>query len=125
MSLFSRLKPLDRPDLVQAYLYRCMVNRISSSARRQRLWERTAGRLTAAESQANELVGLVDERDQLRRALAVLPPRMRAALVLRHYVGLSEQETADVLHCSVGNVKALVHRARERLQRQLAPTEEL
>lgn len=39
-----------------------------------------------------------------------LPPRQRAAVVLRYYEDLSGRETAEVLDCSVGAAKQLVTR---------------
>jgi len=45
-------------------------------------------------------------RDRLRRALLGVPPRQRAALVLRFYEDLSEAETARVMRCSVGTIKS-------------------
>ncbi|MGK4579135.1 SigE family RNA polymerase sigma factor [Kitasatospora sp. HPMI-4] len=68
----------------------------------------------------------VDDRDLLRRALAELAPRTRAAVVLRHYVGLTLEEAAQTLGCSVGNVKSLASRGlnqlRAALERQSAAT---
>jgi RNA polymerase sigma factor (sigma-70 family) len=43
-------------------------------------------------------------------ALRTLPPRQRAAVVLRYYEDLSERESAEVLGCSVGTAKQLVTR---------------
>jgi DNA-directed RNA polymerase specialized sigma24 family protein len=39
--------------------------------------------------------------------------------VLRLYAGLSEEETAEVLGCSLGTVKSNLHHARRRLTRAL------
>lgn len=47
----------------------------------------------------------------IRKAVAALPPRQRAALVLRYYAGLSVAETADTLDCAEGTVKSLTHKA--------------
>jgi RNA polymerase sigma factor (sigma-70 family) len=46
----------------------------------------------------------------VRAALTKLPARKRACVVLRHYYGLSEQETAQTLGISVGTVKSQTSR---------------
>ncbi len=56
------------------------------------------------------------EQDLLWRALAQLPPGQRAVLVLRYYEDLTEAQTAAVLGCSVGSVKAQTFRALARLR---------
>jgi RNA polymerase sigma-70 factor (sigma-E family) len=57
-----------------------------------------------------------DLRDALIRALATLPPRQRAVLVLRYWEQLSEAEAASVLGCSVGTVKSSASRGLARLR---------
>jgi hypothetical protein len=49
-------------------------------------------------------------RQALVAALAQLPPRQRAVLVLRYWEQLTEAETAGMLGCSVGNVKSTASR---------------
>lgn len=44
-------------------------------------------------------------------ALRALPAQQRVVLVLRYWGGLTEQETADQLGCSVGTVKSRASRA--------------
>ena len=51
--------------------------------------------------------------------LATLPVRQRAALTLRYWAGLNNQEIADALRCRVGTVKSLISRGLERLRRDL------
>jgi RNA polymerase sigma-70 factor (sigma-E family) len=55
-------------------------------------------------------------RQALIRALAQLPPRQRAVLVLRYWEGLSEAESAETLGCSVGTVKSSASRGLARLR---------
>ena len=47
----------------------------------------------------------VTARDELWNVLHLLPPRQRAAVVLRFCEDLSEAQTADLMGCSVGTVK--------------------
>lgn len=64
-----------------------------------------------------------EEIDELRSAVAGLPDRQRAAIVLRHWAGLSMEEIANDLGCSVGTVKSQVSRGVERLRTNLAGDE--
>src|SRR6266705_3216949 len=56
----------------------------------------------------------------LLRALACLPARKRACVVLRFYLDLSEADTAAALGVSVGTVKSQTAKALRRLERLLA-----
>ena len=60
-----------------------------------------------------------ERAERVRMAVAELPPRQRAALVLRVYQEMSHQEIADVLGSSVGAVKANVFHALQSLKRRL------
>ncbi|MFC0509074.1 SigE family RNA polymerase sigma factor [Micromonospora costi] len=55
-------------------------------------------------------------RQALVQALATLPPRQRAVLVLRYWEQLTEAESAAVLGCSVGTVKSTASRGLSRLR---------
>jgi RNA polymerase sigma-70 factor, ECF subfamily len=57
----------------------------------------------------------------VRRAVATLPPLQREAIVLFEYQEMSLAEIAMVCEADVGTIKARLHRARERLRRELAP----
>jgi RNA polymerase sigma-70 factor (ECF subfamily) len=56
---------------------------------------------------------------EIAQAVRQLPPKQRAAFVLRYYLELSEAETAEKLQCSPGTVKQHLHRARQRLAQML------
>ncbi len=55
--------------------------------------------------------------DELADAVASLPFRQRAVIVLRYYGGLSEAEIAAALGCRNGTVKSLAARALTKLER--------
>jgi RNA polymerase sigma-70 factor (sigma-E family) len=58
-------------------------------------------------------------RLSLWHELQLLPPRQRAALVLRYYEDLTEAQTAEILNCSIGTVKSQVSAALEKLRARL------
>lgn len=64
------------------------------------------------------LAAIVDgeERMLLRKEINDLPKRQRKTLLLRVYAGLSCSETAEVMNCSEGAVKAQYHHAVKRLR---------
>ena len=64
----------------------------------------------------------VDERERMTDALATLPPRMRAVLVLRYTEDLSEAATAELLRCSVHTVRSQTVRGLARLRTLLGAT---
>jgi RNA polymerase sigma-70 factor (sigma-E family) len=113
----GRFRHLREPDDLPAYLRRTIVNLFTSQLRRRRLeraWLRREGGREPAASNADLPV-----RDDLWRALALLPERQRAALVLRYYEDLSEEESARVLGCSTGALNQLVVRARTTLRQHI------
>ena len=101
----------------EGYLRRTLYNLAADGWRRQRAWRR---RLPLLQSETATAVAdgtrEVDTRDALIRLLMQLPPRQRAVIVARYWEQLSEAETAMVLGCSVGSVKASASRGLQRLR---------
>lgn len=62
---------------------------------------------------ARELVGYV------RAALDALPPRQRQLIILRDLIGMSAEETSEVLELSLEAQRAMLYRARGNLRNQL------
>jgi len=114
---WPRLTNREAPD---AFVRRVMVTTQASWWRRRRVREDTAA--VVPERAVADSTRAADVRDELWRALARLPVRMRAVLVLRYWEDLSEAETARVLGCSAGTVKSQASRGLARLRDELAPT---
>lgn len=55
----------------------------------------------------------------IHAAVRALPDRQRTVVILCRFEGLSYEEIAEVLNCSVSSVKSLLHRARQTLKEQL------
>lgn len=60
-------------------------------------------------------------RREVWEVLETLPPKQRAVVVMRYYLGLSEEEMAHELGVAPGTVKSRLHTARNRLRRLLHP----
>lgn len=56
----------------------------------------------------------------MQAAIAALPARQRMAIVLSRFEGLSYEEIAAALDCSVSSVESLLFRARQGLARALS-----
>ena len=69
---------------------------------------------------ADETLALEERRQRVAAALAELPDRQRAAMVLSYYEGLSNAEVAGALETSIGAVESLLVRARRSLASLLA-----
>jgi len=64
----------------------------------------------------------VEDRSALFDALQALPVMQRKVVVLRHWLGLSVEETAHELGISTGTVKSHSSRGIEKLQAALTPS---
>lgn len=64
-------------------------------------------------------------RDELERTvkkvLDGLPEDLRAALTLREFEGMSYEDIALVMDCPVGTVRSRIFRAREAIDKEIAP----
>jgi RNA polymerase sigma-70 factor (sigma-E family) len=114
---WSRVRRKDNPE---GYVRRAIVNTHLNVARR-RLWRERPSELIdmdAASTDAPEHD--FDDRDAMWHALAELPARQRAVLVLRYYEDLSEAAIADALGCSPGTVKSQASKGLSNLRRIVA-----
>lgn len=107
-----RAWPRIRPDGLEAYARRAVVNEAISAVRRRR----------------DLLVPDVPDRPgpdgeppalAIADALGVLPPQQRAVIALRFVDDLSVAETADALRLAEGTVKSHTHKALATLRRHV------
>ncbi len=100
---------------LQAWMFTILRNLFHTGYRRRRREVEDADGLFAATlSVAPDQHARLDFED-LRTALAKLPPDQREALVLIGAEGFSYEETAEICGTKVGTIKSRVNRARTRL----------
>ncbi|WP_380282904.1 SigE family RNA polymerase sigma factor [Kitasatospora purpeofusca] len=110
---WSRISRLEEPD---AYVHRALVNNNMSRHRRRRVRQLLTPVLPDRAYTAGGGHREVEERSVLLQALAELPPRQRAVVVLRYWEDMSEGQVAEVLGCSLGNVKSQASRGLAKLR---------
>ncbi|MEY9872095.1 RNA polymerase sigma-70 factor (sigma-E family) [Streptacidiphilus sp. MAP12-33] len=99
----------------EAYVRRILVRAAARSARR-RWWGERPTEVLPDHATGHDTAELVSERARLEAALATLPPRQRAAVVLRYYQDLPEAQVAETMGCPVGTVRSLTSRGVARLR---------
>ena len=116
--VFVSWRKIRRQDAVHAYATRTLVNTYLADRRLKRNGEVLRSWLPEplADAPAPET------RMMLLDALATLPPRSRAVVVLRYWADLSVDQAAAVLGCSPGNVKSQSARALDKLRAVLGDT---
>ena len=112
-----------RPDApAEAWIHRIAVNRAISQRRRARL--RTVGeilRRIGRPAHSADPADIATSPDILS-ALRTLPPKLAAAIVLRHYHGYNNREIAAALGVSERTIGTRLSQAAARLRAELEPS---
>ncbi len=104
----------------------CSIDRIRQKQKWAPFWFRKPG---TDEMQEMDFPDRTDSPSQslnrkevahhVRQSIAKLPVDQREALLLREYQELSYEEIAQVIGCSLANVKVLIYRARTQLKDEI------
>jgi RNA polymerase sigma-70 factor (sigma-E family) len=110
--VFVSWRKIRRRDAARAYAARTLVNTYLADKR----LKRTGEILTDQPPECPVPPHAPETRMVVLGALATLPPRARAVVVLRYWEDLSVEQVAAVLGCSPGNVKSLAAGALGKLR---------
>lgn len=119
---WCRLASFRGDSAFSSWLHRIAVNAVLEDRRRAR--RRSARLETVADPAAVEPARpppRIEERMDLERAIAALPERAQAVLVLHDIEGYRHDEIAALLGIATGTAKAQLHRARRLLRGKLEP----
>ncbi|HZS05038.1 MAG TPA: sigma-70 family RNA polymerase sigma factor [Blastocatellia bacterium] len=126
LRLHKYLHRFDEERALSPWLYRVTVNVCRDIGRRRRSGstlsleqEHEQGRLDhlAAHHDVEGEIGRAQEKQIIAAALATLPEKERAAVVLRDIVGLETREVARILRTSESTVRSQISMARVRIKR--------
>lgn len=114
MDIWRKLPRLRDPARFDAWSYRFLVHACYVEAKRHR--DRLGDLPPEREPSQPDGTGVVNDRDQLERGFARLSLDHRAVLVMRFYLDLTVEDTAEALGISVGTAKSRLSRATKKLR---------
>jgi RNA polymerase sigma-70 factor (sigma-E family) len=109
--VWDRVRDYDRPD---AYARRVMAN--ANASRFRRRVRHVLVDLPPDRAEPSPQLAAVEDRAGLAQALATLPARQRAVVILRYCEDRSEEEVAALLRCSKGTVKSQASKGLAKLR---------
>lgn len=115
---FRRGQSAEGPEYAEAYVRRAIMTLYLDSYRRGKRWRAVRHLFETGEVHHDESAGT---RVDVARALATLPARQRACVVLRYYADLTIDQVAGELGLATGTVKRYLHEANQRLAAELHP----
>ena len=129
---YHRIAQFDASRPFKPWFFRMVVNDAIKAAKRQKhqvsldepgaeVSSALIGWLEAYQDPPETLALRNELCRQVEQALAQLPPVQRGVIVRRYYLGLSDQELAEELHCAPGTVRWYLSLARQRLRVLLLP----
>ena len=124
LKVFRKVKGFKGRSSLYTWIYRLTVNLCTDYIRKQdahpvESLEESEALQLAAEGTPEEEAIRRERAAAVQMIIGSLPDRLRSVIVLREIEGLSYREIAEVLGCSVGRVKSLLHEARAELKRRV------
>lgn len=119
IAMWRELPSLRDADRFEAWTYRLVVRFCLADSRRARRAGVREITIHDATPARGDDMATVDQRDQLRRALAALSLEHRTVVVLHHYAGLPLGEIAEILGVPYGTVGSRLHHATRALRANL------
>jgi RNA polymerase sigma-70 factor (ECF subfamily) len=126
IKLFRSIKNFQGRSHFYTYLYRMVMNTAIDHARKSgkkfasSLDEDGSFEPSDGAEKGPERVFLQKElEERVKRAMDKLPAEQKAALIFRDMEGLSYQEMAEAMGCSIGTVMSRLHYGRKKMQELL------
>lgn len=119
------LKRFRRDARFRTWLLRITANRCKDYFKKRRLKTVALDDMSASGDAPGPALGpdgILEARElgeAIEQAVAALSEKHRLAFMLREYEGLSYQEMAEVMECTMGTVMSRLHHARKKLQEML------
>lgn len=120
MKAFMHLKSFDQRRPFFSWLYRIAINEAINFLSAKRMVEPITADVLSPAAGPAERMEAKEIGEHLEAAMAALQPDYRAAVVLRHSLGLSYDQAAEVAGIPVKTFKSRLYTARQLLRLELA-----
>ncbi len=123
LKVYCKLSSFRGRSCFSTWLYRITVNTTYDFLRKRKkivIDQEAVEKSQTREQTPKELLFRKEQKKVLEKALAKVPLKFRAALVLKDIEGLSYKEISKVLGCRMGTVESKIYRARQFLKKELA-----
>ncbi|MDP1995057.1 MAG: RNA polymerase sigma factor [Ignavibacteria bacterium] len=127
ISVFKKLDRFRFESQFTTWLYRITINKCRDHLRKVKIRSILSPFSASEEELSYSSSNLHDDteiQEIVRKAVAQLPIKLRAPLILKDFEGLSYQEIAESIGVEVGTIKSRIFRARESLKKYLEPMKE-
>jgi len=126
IKLFRSIKKFKGRSHFYTYLYRMTMNTAIDHTRKMkrqpplnREEDRGVQLSDDAEKRPDRILAHKELEERVKLAMDKLPPEQKAALIFREVEGLSYQEMAEAMGCSIGTVMSRLHYGRKKIQELL------
>lgn len=114
--VFRKIHKFRGKSSLATWLYRVTVNKCRDSFRKNKMTTEELNPEHFAATNDDNPVDKILVRNTVHKMLASLPGKYRMPLILRELEGFSYNEIAGILKTSVGRVKILIFRAKEKIR---------
>jgi len=128
VKLFRSIGNFKGKSSFYTYLYRMAMNTAIDHVRKTKKFptssideEGGVHPSDAAETRPDRILIDKELEERMKWAMGQLPDDQRAALIFREVEGLSYQEIAEAMGCSIGTVMSRLHYGRQKMQKLLRP----
>ena len=126
VKIFKHIQRFDLSRPFEPYLLKSVVNAALDAARETTKQEILTVGIETVEELIEQAITVEKQVEfnvlklEIHQALELLSPRQRAAIVMRYFLDMSENEMAQVLNSAPGTIKWLLNAAREHLRQLLS-----
>lgn len=121
LKIFNKIGDFRAEAEIATWIYRMTVNACIDEQRKRRRFfsiETFFGEFRVKKTQ-DEKIHKREISDEVQKVIATLKPKFRLPILLKYSEGLSYQEIAEVLDCSIGTVSSRLNRGHKMLARKL------